>query len=149
MFRIQNHPTGFKKITLLSLFGYKIRIHYWPNGASSCKPDIHGHRWPFLSFPLLGTFIETRYQRRTGDTYELLHCYSEPLKGPRPVVSVTRGDVEQYMQKTRTMFRPYICPAEAIHSYQPIGSKKSITIVITGRPRCEFAEVWREEKHSA
>lgn len=144
MVRIQKHPIGFKKITLLSLFGYKLRLHSWPNGNNSSRPDIHDHRWPFLSIPLLRSFTEKRYKRVSGSKYKLRHCYTEPLNAPRMVKTVGKGNVKEVFKKIRKPFIPYICPAGEVHSYMPNSNKKSMSLVITGSPIRDYAEVWHE-----
>jgi len=144
MVRLQKHPIGFQKITLVSAFGYKLRLHYWPLGKRSSRPDIHDHRWPFLSIPLLGTFTEKRYKKKSGKNYKIRHCFSEPLNGPRPIKTVGRGNVEESSSKIRKFFRPYICSAGEIHSYIPNGIKRAMSLVITGKPIRKYAKVWHE-----
>ena len=144
MVRIQKHPIGFTKITLFSLFGRKVRIHYWPRGLKSSRPDIHDHRWSFLSIPLIGTFIEKRYKRVKGSNYLLRHCFSEPRDGPRSVKTVGKGSVRESFHIIRKPFRPYTCPASVVHSHAPQSTGKHLSLVITWRPVREYAEVWHE-----
>ncbi len=144
--RLQLHPTGFKKITLFSAFGYKVRIHYWPNGRLGAKPDIHDHRWNFLSIPIRGSFIDTRYRSLEEGEYILKQCFTEPKVGVRPVKTVGKGGVVEIARFIRHAGIPYICRAGEIHSYMPETDRAALSFVVTGRPIRDFAKVWHEDK---
>lgn len=149
MIRIQHHPIGFKKITLFSFFGYKLRLHVWPQGKIGCRLDIHDHRWSFVSIPLRGTFTERRYVSTDGSTYTVSHCFSEPIDGERPVTISGVGEVQVYMEKIRKPVRPYICRAFVIHSHMPNETTRAMSLVLTFPPKREYANVWHENQESA
>jgi hypothetical protein len=142
---IQKHPTGFYKIVLLSLFGYRLRLHYWPHGAKDSRPDIHDHKWSFISLPLFGSFIERRYIRMDGATYNIHLCRSTTL----PLEEVGESGIKQVSENIRRPFRPYLCRHGEIHDYQPVGYTKSASLVITGRPQKIGSNVWHENLGSS
>jgi hypothetical protein len=141
-FRIQRHPNGFVKITLFSLFGFKVRIHYWRHGTDGSRSDIHTHRWTYVSIPLKGSFIEKRYAETDDVNFVHRRCYPEPVNGRRLLETVGRGSVQPYTEARRRPFIPYVCRAGAIHSYIPIGTKSAMTLVITGPAQSAYADVW-------
>ena len=147
MFEIYTHALGFKKIVLFSIFGYKVRIHYWPTGKVGCIPEIHDHRWSFIAIPLLGKFVEKRYKRIKGSFYLLQHySYTKEYGniGRRNIHKkiIKKENIKKCYKRIRKALIPYYCPVGTIHSVMPPDDKKVITLVITSRPKNNYAKIW-------
>ena len=80
------HLNGFAKVVLAQDSHetmQQVRLHIWR--TSRDKPahspgDIHDHRWPFVSLPLLGAFFEERFvTANAGMDVYAYHC-----NGKRP-----------------------------------------------------------------
>ena len=139
------HPIGFRKVELLSLFGFRIRLHIW-HGTGSEAP--HRHRWPFVSIPLWGRFADTRWQVRAGG------CHA-PAGGGVAVHSGGRryrrllgaGDtVTKAGTYVRRPLVPYRCGLDDIHSAAPIGTGRHISRVLLGRARSQVSMMWVERE---
>ncbi len=145
--RITKHPLGFTKIVLFSLFGFELRLHYWPRGSLDSRADIHNHRWSFISLPLVGNFKEKVFRVVENEPenalFTKLLCYPERQNGTRDIIKSGHGLVEKISEQKRRAFRPYYFPALAIHSYEPLEPQRALSIVLTFPPRAEYAEVWQ------
>jgi len=141
--RIQKHPIGFIKITLFSLFGIKARLHIWLIGRNKCRPDIHDHRWSFLSFPLFGRFEEKRFVSKRGSNYVFSLCYPESVNRKRKIIPHDEADISVNEKKIRWPMLPYSCKKGVIHSIVPLGKVIAASLIFCGRPRGEYSGLWR------
>lgn len=139
----ENHPVGFRKYILLSLLGYRLRLHVWVNGRGN--DSRHNHRWWFVSVPLFGRFVETRYREIPGRS--LVKIAVADRNGVRDNARLyTRkgeSELEIVARKVRWPLLPYFCPVRDVHSLVPNGGGVHMSIVLCGRPQSEITEIWR------
>lgn len=148
---IEKHPLGYIKVNLLSVFGYRARLHIW---RTDTIEDAHNHRWNFLSIPLWGRFVD-RYYMEVPLEYaggfakpglERVDSYPDRGAGRRYVPRVTGGEtVQPVMAHVRRPLRPWRCRRGEIHSFQPIGSGPHVSLVLLGRPEAVSSDVWRQK----
>lgn len=135
------HPLGFIKLTLLEVAGRRVRLHVWPRNAEPAQ-DCHNHRWSFVSLPLWGSFIDTRYA--VADTTSHLRLTCRPDRGAGRLVEVDGvGGLVEAARFTRRPLLPYRCRRGEIHSYVPASKRFHASLVVTGRPHSDRSEVWR------
>lgn len=141
------HPLGYRKINLTPQWRWwRIRLHVWRPGAQvSDKP--HDHRWGFVSLPLWGRFVDTRYER-TGELAGVDVAVPDRGAGRRYLPSYEPG-IEQVSQALRRPPLPYRCRIGEIHSYVPAGSGWHVSLVFTGRERTTSSRVWSHPEESA
>jgi len=146
---IEKHPLGYTKVNLLSVFGYRARLHIWHTDTIE---DAHNHRWNFLSVPLWGRFTDRRYMEVPPDSVnafmeaglERVDCYPDRGDGRRYELVVTGGKIVQaVVEYVRRPLRPWRCRRGEIHSFQPIGSGRHVSLVLLGRPESASSDVWR------
>ena len=138
-FRIQRHPTGFLKAVLFEGLGRTIRIHFWPKGRNGVRPDVHGHRFRFVSVPILGTFVERRYERTGRTDHAIVNC----ADNGGILEDGGRGGIRVVSTTLRKPFRPYACGLDQIHDFEPASDRPSLTIVFMGRRRKDRAPVYQ------
>lgn len=145
--RGENHPVGFRKLVLLSLGGFRLRLHVWPKGGGN--DSRHDHRWGFISLPILGRFTETRYRAVEGDSFlRIAVADTEGMRdSERRYVSHGESNLEVERIKTRYPMVPYICRSGQIHSLVPRGTGRHASLVLTGRIKKETSDIWR--RHDA
>lgn len=145
--KTETHPIGFRKYILLSLFGYRLRLHVWPKGEGT--DSRHNHRWWFVSVPLFGKFIDTRYSE-VETSNELLKINVTDRDGVRD------GQRSYHLKgasglvvretKVRYPFLPYLCRFGEVHSYVPHRRGFHASLVFIGRLRSEASEIWRSSE---
>lgn len=146
MLSLQRHPLGFFKITLLSLLGFKLRLHIWPRSRRRVGPGRHDHRWWFVSLPLWGVFEEFRYSQTEGSDLERVECFpATDYREQEKVVAGTSGlrEIRRYIRRPLV---PYRCRQGEIHSLAPKGTGFAMTLVWTGRPQRNSALAWMERQ---
>jgi hypothetical protein len=135
------HPLGFVKITLLSVRGCSLRLHVW-TAQSRASHDRHDHRWSFVSVPLWGWFLDTRWARTHGSDLETFAA-RHPRASREHVLDPTgRGALMIRTQRVRSPLLPYVCRRGEIHSYWPL-TRRAASLVLTGRPMLNESQVWR------
>lgn len=140
-----DHPLGYRKYYLLRIFGYAVRLHIWPpNAQISDKP--HDHRWSFLSVPLWGRFVDTRYVETAAGSAGGVLQTTPDRGGGRSYVEVlefgARGGTRFVSRTIRYPLLPYRCRIGEIHSYVPAGSGWHASLVLLGRERRQSSRVW-------
>lgn len=151
---IEQHPLGYTKVNLLSVFGYRARLHIW---HTDTVEDAHNHRWNFVSIPLVGQFIDRRYvegypvayaetssQFPAGLQFEdKIECYPDRGDGRRyePVESVP---IRLATSSIRRPLRPWRCRVGSIHAIRPVGHGPHMSLVLLGRPKATSSDVWRK-----
>jgi len=137
---LAEHPLGFRKIRLLRVAGCTVRLHVWHGGVNE---DPHSHRWSFLSLPLLGRFVDTRWTVVAGDGWTVYDC-EPPSGGARPPLrEVGPSRLVELRRVVRRPLWPYVCRRGEIHSYRPEGAGRHVSLVFLGRPRRSVSQVWR------
>jgi hypothetical protein len=151
---VERHPLGYTKVNLLSMFGYRVRLHIWHRETVE---DAHNHRWNFVSVSLLGRFADTRYMEVPAKFVagfaepgpERVSCYPDRGTGRRyqPVTQdVLPRVVQPVMVHLRRPLRPWRCRLGEIHSFRPEGRGPHVSLVLTGRPRAASSDVWRRRR---
>lgn len=140
--RIVKHPTGFIKVVLGSVFGRELRVHVWPEGYRNVLPDIHDHRCRVLSLPLLGRFVEARYDEVEGDDCGVISC----ADNGNILEDGGRSSVQTRQIFWRRALVPYVIGLDTIHSFQPLTHRLHVTFVIFGRRHKPRAKVFRREE---
>jgi hypothetical protein len=69
---MREHPLGFAERRLLRVGRLKLVFHAWPPGSG--EPDVHTHRFSFVSLVLRGALVERRYVQVPGTAYVVLDC---------------------------------------------------------------------------
>jgi hypothetical protein len=143
--KTEDHPIGFKKYVLLSFLGYRLRLHVWPRGGGS--DSRHNHRWWFISVPLVGRFIDTRYVEVDGPG-DFMKIDVLDKGGVRDGERVYHADGESNLVVRKTYTRyplvPYLCQDGAVQSYVPRGRGFHASLVVLGRLRRDKSEIWRD-----
>ena len=136
------HPLGFTRHQA-SLVGYRIRLHVW-RGHSE---DRHNHQYGFVSVPLWGSFVETRWDVIDGEDYRQLACSTAVGNTPMRLVGTSRrAGLRVRSVRTRWPLWPWFCPAaEDVHSLVPKG-RFAVSLVLRGRLRHQFSTVYRAEE---
>lgn len=139
----ENHPVGFRKYVVLALFGYRLRLHVWSDGHGN--DSRHNHRWWFVSVPIIGRFIETRYRETDGESYLKIDVHDKHgvRDGDRRYVAKGKSELEEIARKVRWPLIPYFCPANDIHSLVPHRVGLHISVVFCGRLESDTSEIWR------
>jgi len=142
---VENHPNGFTKIIVGSLFGYRIRIHHWPKGANKSESQ-HNHRWWFVSIPLLGRFVDNRYTEVRDGSAMRIKVFDQDGQRDSGRAYMLGGTSGLRLRRTylRYPLVPYFCRRSEIHSYYPHGDGRHISLVIISPVKVEFSEIWRE-----
>jgi hypothetical protein len=143
--KIENHPNGFTKITFDGIFGYRIRIHYWPKGTPKSESQ-HNHRWWFISIPLMGCFVDNRYSETTNNRTMRIRVFDrDDVRDSSRDYSFDRTSGLQ-LRKTfiRYPLVPYLCRLGEIHSYYPRGNGRHASLVIISPIKVKFSEIWRD-----
>lgn len=140
--RIVKHPTGFIKVVFGSIFGHEFRLHIWPKGYLNVLSDIHDHRCRVLSLPLIGRFVEARYEQVRGEDCAVICC----ADNGDILEDGGRGSVETRQIFWRRALVPYIIGLDTIHSFQPLSRGLHVTAVIFGRRHKARARVFRREE---
>lgn len=130
------HPLGYYR-RKISLFGYSVRLHVWTRAGSE---NPHDHRWPFLSIPLAGEFLDVRFEACGGADYEAQRTFPDRGLGRAYVPQGPSGLRELY-RTVRRPLRPWLCRRGEIHAFSPLGSGRHVSLVITGRERTA-STVW-------
>ena len=134
------HPNGFWVILLGSLFGFRLRLHYWPDATEDKSP--HNHRSWFISLPLFGELMETTYEEVPGDE-PVRVCGSLPGNGIPDTIEGRAGALRAGLIRRHRLLLPYLCKAEAIHSV--IVPNKTATLILFG-PDKQRPKAWIEWK---
>lgn len=141
------HPIGFRKVELLRLFGFRIRLHIWHGNGSEAP---HQHRWPFVGVPLWGRFVDTRWQVQEGVTHEPVLAWPSTAPGGRryrrllgAAVAVTPVGV-----RVRYPLLPYRCRLGDIHSAAAVGAGRHVSLVLLGPARSSVSTLWIEREAS-
>lgn len=144
------HPGGFQKITLISVFGFRLRAHIWRNFTEEIE-DPHEHRWLLLSLPVWGRFQDYRWQEIEGDSHQV---FSATPYSQTPGEDHYRSNLTQARRTglklvnvwNRRPFVPYHCKSSEIHSYRPVGSGFHMSLVVTVRTSKSAGYVYRERE---
>ncbi len=129
------HPNGFWVFLLKSFEnGLRLRIHYWPRGATRLKTP-HDHRSWFVSLPLWGLFREVRYAEVEGSAFRVINCASTTSNGRAITTEAGRGNLTPISTHHRIPFVPYFCGVGVIHSLQPVFDGPAVSLVLFGRHR--------------
>jgi len=137
----EDHPLGFKRYILLSLLGFRLRLHVW-RGAG--HDGSHDHKWWFVSVPLFGRFIDTRYVEADGNLVKINVLDRDGVRdNDRMYHAQGHGGLAVRKVYTRFPFVPYFCPRGEIHSYVPYGGGLHVSLVFIGRPRGDRTTIWR------
>jgi hypothetical protein len=136
------HPVGFRKYILIAASGYRLRLHVWRGPGNDSR---HNHRWWFVSMPLIGCFVETRYRERPGDDFLKIAVYDEGAMRDRGRVYRQSGDSGLDVVRIRSRYPliPYLCRIGEIHSFVPRGSGLHVSLVLVGRLCRETSDIWR------
>jgi hypothetical protein len=139
----ENHPVGFRKYIVFSFLGYRMRVHVWPDGLGN--DSRHNHRWWFVSVPVVGKFVETRYREMAGKSFVKIDVTDKDgvRDGDRSYVAKGESELEVIARRARRPLVPYLCPIGAIHSLVPDGSGLHVSVIFCGRPQSETTEIWR------
>jgi hypothetical protein len=137
------HPLGFRKVELLRLFGFRVRVHVW-HGDPSEAP--HDHRWAFVGIPLWGRFVDVRWRVIAGCTHAGVTAWPSTASGGRRYSPAVSGPVAlvETARHVRRPLRPYVCRHGAVHSAVPVGAGRHVSLVLLGRARSETSLVWVE-----
>ena len=148
------HPNGFGKIVLAhsNLDRTRLRLHIWPETSSRPRHegDLHDHRWPFVSLPILGRFTETRFaevgekSEVPGDPVYLYHCHPRHGRDRLYLQGCIKSRLTQVFEAERIPGKSYSCEAGEIHRFEPSSPGLAITLVLTGDPAANAAKVYRE-----
>ena len=140
--RTESHPIGFRKYVLLSMFGVRLRLHVWRDGGVDSR---HNHRWWFVSVPLIGRFVETRYQEAAGNDMLKIAVLDEAGRRDSGRVYRKSGLSSLDSEKTRIRYPliPYYCPIDAIHSLVPMSGGLHASLVLIGRLQKDSSDIWR------
>ena len=147
--KIENHPNGFKKIIVGSIFGYRIRIHYWRKGAPKSE-SRHNHRWWFVSIPLLGRFLDSRYEEVKDGSTMRIKVFDEDDQRDSGRVYTLDGKSGLRLRRSYVRYPliPYFCSKDEIHSYYPRGDGRHVSLVIISPLKVDFSEIWRDPTSS-
>jgi hypothetical protein len=139
----ENHPVGFKKYVLISVLGYRVRIHVWSDGHGN--DSRHNHRWWFVSIPLVGKFVESRYREVNGESFVKIDVADKSgiRDGDRRYIARGFSGLEVMARRIRRPLVPYVCPVGAIHSLVPDGGGLHVSLVFSGRLQSATSEIWR------
>lgn len=138
------HPIGFRKYVLLSFRGYRLRLHVWPKGEG--VDSRHNHRWWFISMPLVGRFVDTRFREvsASGQYLKINVADRDGVRdGERSYHLKGESDLEVVKRRIRYPLIPYLCRFGEIHSYVPYKRGFHASLVFLGRLRTETSEIWR------
>jgi hypothetical protein len=141
MVKADPHPLGFATIDLIRLRGYRIRLHLWRRNAV-INPGRHNHRWAFISVPLIGRFLDIRYDSVAGDEYQRLVCHPPDSDGARVMEQGGSGGLVERARHTRWPLVPYRCRLGEIHTFAPAGGGPHASLVFLGRARTDTSDVW-------
>jgi hypothetical protein len=143
--KAEDHPNGFTKIIIGTVFGYRIRLHYWPSSAVKYR-SRHNHRWWFISIPLLGAFTDNRYKEVEGDTTMRIQVSDRANVRDSDRVYSLEGNSGLRLKASRTRYPllPYYCGLGEIHSYYPKGNGPHASLVIISPLKSDTSDIWRD-----
>lgn len=144
--KIERHPNGFTKIILGTFFGYRLRFHYWPSSEKKFR-SRHNHRWWFISIPVLGAFVDNRYEELEGISSTMRIAVSDrrDVRDSERVYSLEGTSVLRLRAShTRYPLIPYLCRLGEIHSYYPKGNGPHGSLVIISPLRTDTSDIWRD-----
>lgn len=121
------HPNGFYVVPLLELFGFRLRLHYWPAATPDDTP--HEHRSWVLSL-VFGELVETRWREAHG-IRAVYRCGATPGNGAPVAEPCGQGGVELVKRRTRRWL--YFVGKRTIHSVEC--KRRTWTLVLLGRPQ--------------
>jgi hypothetical protein len=142
---VENHPNGFTKIIIGTIFGYRIRLHYWPKGADKAE-SRHNHRWWFISVPLLGRFVDNRYmETEDSQTMRIKVLDRNDIRdSKRAYVSDGTSGLRLRRTHIRKPLIPYVCRLGEIHSYYPEGDGRHASLVMISPLKTKTSDIWRD-----
>lgn len=144
------HVNGFAKIVLLRSSNRQIRLHVWPNSRPRPDGDIHDHRWPFTSLPLVGSFEENRYLiSDEGLTTNQHICHPRAGKTWIRLSGYQSIALKQCVHAIRSKAATYYCEAGEIHQFTPLGTSTAATLVVAGRSLPSHARVFSERPRTS
>ncbi|NJC12943.1 hypothetical protein F4558_002769 [Micromonospora profundi] len=146
--KTEMHPIGFRKYILMSFRGYRLRLHVWPDGVGT--DSRHNHRWWFVSMPLFGRFLDTRFREvpASGRYLKIDVADRDGVRdGERSYHLKGESDLEVVKRKIRYPLIPYLCRFGEIHSYVPYKPGFHASLVFLGRLRRQTSEIWRDADH--
>jgi len=150
------HPNGFVKLVIEDNGTERIRLHLWTSEFDSkapSNPDIHDHRWSFVSIPLFGDFEEIKF--RESEDHEITdnsdfkykyHCYSRGASEWLHLEELNKVALLQFGKTSKFKAEPYFCKAGEIHTLRPL-KYPAATIVITYGAEREYARIFKDEYH--
>jgi hypothetical protein len=143
--KVEKHPNGFTKVVIGSIFGFRLRLHYWPKTAEKSY-SRHNHRWWFISIPIIGIFVDNRYEEITNATTLRIDVADQgPLRDSERIYSMAgNSGLRLKAMHLRLPFLPYICRVGEIHSYYPKGTSRHASIVITSPIKARTSQIWRD-----
>jgi hypothetical protein len=143
--KIEHHPNGFTKFILGSVFGYRIRVHYWPRAEKKYR-SRHNHRWWFISMPLFGAFIDNRYEEVPDNNTMRISVTDQGnmRDSKREYILEGRSGLRLKAEHIRYPPIPYLCRLGEIHSYYPKGNGPHASLVIISPLKTRSSEIWRD-----
>ena len=95
--------------------------------------------------PLIGRFIETRYEQTPGTEYLRIDVRdTEGRDSERIYRAVDSSSLRVARKVTRYPLIPYICRIGQIHSFEPRGRGLHATLVLVGPIKREESDIWRK-----
>lgn len=143
--KIEHHPNGFTKLTLGSIFGYRIRVHYWPRTEEKYG-SRHNHRWWFISMPLFGAFTDNRYEEVPDSNTMRIKVTDQGnvRDSKREYALEGTSGLRLKAKHIRYPLFPYLCRLGEIHSYYPKGNGRHASLVIISPLKTGSSEIWRD-----
>jgi hypothetical protein len=143
--KVEHHPNGFTKFIVGSIFGYRIRIHYWPRSEEKYR-SRHNHRWWFISMPLLGTFVDNRYEEVSDSNTMRIEVTDrgDVRDSKRQYTLAGTSGLRLKAEHVRHPFIPYLCHLGEIHSYYPKGNGPHASLVLISPLKSGSSEIWRD-----
>jgi hypothetical protein len=130
--RSYRHPNGFVKIPIQWEVGSgeALRLHVWADAIPDS--DVHNHRWDFVSLPILGSFIERRYELVEGSEGQLLECRPRASDGTIAIRPINRGKAVLSDENKRVVGKSYECNSQVLHAIDPTAARLGATLIMRG-----------------
>jgi hypothetical protein len=106
------------------------RLHVWKD--SHPDSDVHNHRWDFISLPILGSFLERRYELAEGTDGQLLECRPRRSDGIIAVRPVRKAKAVLTDESERMAGQPYECNSRVLHAIDPTRNRLAATLISCG-----------------
>lgn len=139
------HPNDFIKIPLFTdrSNGCQLRLHIWDRDHADA--DVHDHRWPFWSVPVVGRLDETRFVVTPGDNFALMECTPRDAEEHIHVTEVSRVAIKEREQAIRDTGRIYECEEGEYHRLETLGDRGlTATLMLRGASVRERALIMKK-----